>query len=83
MYHIVCICTKFVHHFTCGLTLTDGIGGERMDEISVCGAPGLEIQYLYHIIKYTHFSLYIYTYNHVYYMVVLPVQCDAYPVVPR
>ena len=31
-----------VMYFTCDLALIDGAGGERIDEISVCGAPGLK-----------------------------------------
>ena len=31
-------------NITCTLALIDGAGGETMDDISVCGAPGLRIQ---------------------------------------
>ena len=36
-------CPHIHLYFTCDLALTDGAGGERIDEISVCGAPGLRI----------------------------------------
>ena len=38
------IMPTYTVYFTCDLALMDGAGGERIDEISVCGAPGLRIQ---------------------------------------
>ena len=54
-------CTKIMPtymymYFTCDLALIDGAGGERIDEISVCGAPGLKTQQIIIIISYANIS---------------------------
>ena len=70
------IMPTYTVYFTCDLALMDGACGERIDEISVCGAPGLRIQQMI-----IYFSSKIY--------LLISVLCElhdivyAYPVVPR
>ena len=72
------IMSTYTVYFTCDLALMDGAGGERIDEISVCGAPGLRIQQM---IIYFSSKMYL----------LISVLCElhdivhvcAYPVVPR